>query len=66
MVAMVLLALSPRLQPGEHCLHYSHGGHGSIHSERILLHAEIVRRVRLEIFYGERLLSEDPTGRFTP
>jgi hypothetical protein len=33
MVAMVLLALSPRLQPGEHHLHYSHGGRESIHSE---------------------------------
>ena len=33
MVAMVLLALSPRLQPGEPHLHYSHRGPESIHSE---------------------------------
>jgi len=26
MVAMILLAFCPRLQPGEHCVHYSHGG----------------------------------------
>jgi hypothetical protein len=32
MVAMVLVALSSRLQPGEHDLHYSHGGRESIHS----------------------------------
>jgi hypothetical protein len=35
MVAMELLALSSRLQPGEHCLHYSHRGRESIH---IVLH----------------------------
>ena len=32
MVAMVLLALSSRLQPGEHHLHYSHGGRESMHA----------------------------------
>jgi len=32
MVAIVLLALSSRLQPGERYLHYSHGGRESIHS----------------------------------
>jgi hypothetical protein len=32
MVAMVFLALSSRLQPGEHHLHYSHGGGESMHS----------------------------------
>ena len=47
MVAMVLLALSPRLQPGEHYLHYSHGGRESIHSEEFFSHSEIVRRARL-------------------
>jgi hypothetical protein len=30
MVAMVVLALSSRLQPGEHQLHYSHGGRESV------------------------------------
>jgi hypothetical protein len=42
MVAMVLLALSSRLQPGEHDLHYSHGGRKSIHSEQFFAIREIV------------------------
>jgi len=42
MVAMVLLALSPRLQPGEHYPHYSHGARESIHSEEFFSIREIV------------------------
>jgi hypothetical protein len=46
MVALVLLALSSRLQPGEHYLHYSHGGRESIHSEEFFSIREIVHRGR--------------------
>jgi hypothetical protein len=37
MVVAVFVALSSRLQPREHCLHYSHGGRESIHSGEFLL-----------------------------
>jgi hypothetical protein len=46
MVAMVLLALSSRLQPGEHYPHYSHGGRESIHSEEFFPIREIVHSDR--------------------
>jgi hypothetical protein len=52
MAALVLLALSSRLQPGEHYLHYSHGGRESIHSEEFFSIREIVHRGACGVLRG--------------
>jgi hypothetical protein len=49
MVAMVLLALSSRLQPGEHHVHYSHGRRESTHSEEFFSIREIVRKDQAQL-----------------
>ena len=49
MVAMVLLALSSRLQPGEHYVHYSHGRRESTHSEEFFSIREIVRKDQAQL-----------------
>jgi len=49
MVAMVLLALSSRLQPGEHHVHYSHGRRESTHSEEFFSIRQIVRKDQAQL-----------------